>query len=352
MASLILLEIQPGTSDGASFMDPSDVTAVDLYNQALLTEVTEAKFCDADASGYITKTTSNFPAAGGSTLQTMAPAATARAPVRFPTSDGQISARSGYDAPSTVTATADASTDVITAAVGTLVLGAIVKFSVSAGGSLPSPLAVDTLYYVRDPAAGSFKVSAAVGGAAIDLTTAGTGTISVSWGVPAATRSTLRSTAMSVPSGAWAVFILGRWELPSSLSYLWAVNDQTLRFGIGSTNAGVVRWVSDITAGTIALSASGVNDGAKHLWAVEWDGTTLTIYKDGTAVLTSTNAPAAAVDRLFRTFSYHSGGSDATAPGGQGAGYWEFHAIGKPVAAVRAWAKAKALSYHPSMTIA
>lgn len=270
MSGLILLSVQPGTSSGAVFIDPSDVTAVDLYNLGLLIEVTEAKFCDADSSGYVTKTTSNFPVPGGSTLQTMAPAASARAPVKYSTTDGQIGIRSGYDAA----------------------------------------------------------------------------------GAAAATRSTLRATAMSVPAGAWGVYMLARWELPASLSYLWAVNDQTLRFGIGSTNVGVVRWVSDITAGSISLSASGVNDGALHLWSVEWDGTTLTIYRDGTAVLTSTNAPAAAVDRLFRTFSYHSGASDATAPGGQGAGYWEFHAIAKPSAAVRAWAKAKALSYHPTMTIA
>lgn len=270
MGAIVNLQVLPGTSSGASFLSAADVTSIDLYNLGLLTEVTEAKFCDVDASGYVTGTTSNLPVFGGSTLQTMAPAASARAPLKYNTTDGQFGIRSGYNA--------DGSSN--------------------------------------------------------------------------ATRSTLRSTNMPVPTGSWSASVLAKWDLPAALSYLWAVNDPTLRFGLACTNTGVIRLYQNITAGTFAVSAAGVNDGNLHLWTVEWDGTTATVYKDGVAVITSTTAMAAATDRAFRTFSYNSGASDATAPGGQGAGYWEFHALGKPSASVRAYLKAKALSYHPSLTIA
>jgi hypothetical protein len=53
-----------------------------------------------------------------------------------------------------------------------------VRFTVS-GGTLPAPLVAGTTYYVRDSTASAFKVSASRGGAAIDITSAGSGTISV-----------------------------------------------------------------------------------------------------------------------------------------------------------------------------
>lgn len=350
MGAIVNLQVLPGTSSGASFLSAADVASIDLYNLGLLTEVTEAKFCDVDANNYVTGTTSNFPVPGGSTLQTMAPAATVRAPYKYATDDGQYGIRSGYNSvQSQATATADAGTDVITAAVGLLAAGANVSFASTV--AVPAPLVAGQRYYARDGASGSFKVSATRGGPAIDLTDAGSGTITVSYDVANATRSTLRSTNMPVPSGAWAVAMLGVWDLPPAAGTQWAVNDTTLRFGAQCTSSGVIRFYQDITAGTFSSSAAGVNDGARHLWLYEWDGT-LSVYKDGVVVLTSTTALAAAVDRLFRTFSNNSGASDATAPGTQGAGYWEFHGIGKPGAAFRAWAKAKALSYHPTMTIA
>jgi len=51
------------------------------------------------------------------------------------------------------------------------------SFKVSAGGSLPTPIQVDTVYYVVSTAANTFKVAAVSGGSAIDLTTDGSGTI-------------------------------------------------------------------------------------------------------------------------------------------------------------------------------
>lgn len=58
-----------------------------------------------------------------------------------------------------------------------LIVGAVVRFSSTL--TLPSPLVVNTDYYVESvPTSSTFKVSATLGGAAVDLTTAGTGTIS------------------------------------------------------------------------------------------------------------------------------------------------------------------------------
>lgn len=48
------------------------------------------------------------------------------------------------------------------------------------GGTPPSPFVAGTIYYVRDATADSFKVAATAGGAAIDITSAGTGGCMVS----------------------------------------------------------------------------------------------------------------------------------------------------------------------------
>jgi uncharacterized phiE125 gp8 family phage protein len=57
--------------------------------------------------------------------------------------------------------------------------GGTVRLSTSEGGALPGGLATSTDYYVRDAnAAGTtFKLAATAGGSAIDLTSAGTGTL-------------------------------------------------------------------------------------------------------------------------------------------------------------------------------
>lgn len=78
-------------------------------------------------------------------------------------------------APTTVTASA--ATDFFTtAAAHGLVTGNPVVFS--AATTLPAPLVANTQYFVRDQTTTTFKVSATVGGAAVDLTTAGSGIIS------------------------------------------------------------------------------------------------------------------------------------------------------------------------------
>lgn len=69
--------------------------------------------------------------------------------------------------------TADAPTDVLSVAGHGFVDTDIARVS-TLGGSLPGGLAVDTNYYVRDAAADTLKLSVTSGGAAIDITAAGT----------------------------------------------------------------------------------------------------------------------------------------------------------------------------------
>jgi hypothetical protein len=70
-------------------------------------------------------------------------------------------------------------TDVFTATGHDYILNTPIQFAVDGGGILPAPLLASTTYYVRDVAPNTFKLSATVGGAAIDITTTGTGTFSV-----------------------------------------------------------------------------------------------------------------------------------------------------------------------------
>lgn len=76
--------------------------------------------------------------------------------------------------PTLKTFTANSGTDVITSTAHGLNNGDIV---IMRPGDLPAPLIAGTLYYVRDKTTDTFKLAATSGGAAIDLTTNGTGTL-------------------------------------------------------------------------------------------------------------------------------------------------------------------------------
>ena len=69
-------------------------------------------------------------------------------------------------------------TDVFTATGHTYINGQRVRVSQS-GGGLPDPLVTATDYYVRDVATDTFKLALTSGGAAINITTAGSGTLTV-----------------------------------------------------------------------------------------------------------------------------------------------------------------------------
>jgi len=70
--------------------------------------------------------------------------------------------------------TANAGTDVFTDNSHGLVNGDALRFK---GTDLPAPLEQSTIYYVRDATTNTFKVAATAGGAAIDITDVGSGTM-------------------------------------------------------------------------------------------------------------------------------------------------------------------------------
>lgn len=76
------------------------------------------------------------------------------------------------------TFTANAGTDVLTEVGTVLANGNSVQVS-NSGGALPAPLVAGTTYFVRDKTGDTFKLAATSGGAAIDITTNGTGTNSI-----------------------------------------------------------------------------------------------------------------------------------------------------------------------------
>lgn len=83
----------------------------------------------------------------------------------------------GKDIAPRVVVTADAATNVFSAALHGFLDGEFISFE-NSGGALPGGLVAGQEYVIRDAAAGTFKVSETVGGAAFDITTDGTGTTS------------------------------------------------------------------------------------------------------------------------------------------------------------------------------
>jgi len=72
---------------------------------------------------------------------------------------------------------ANNTTDVLTAVGHGMTNGTRVRVRASTGGALPTGLAADTDYYVIAAAADTFQLSAALGGAAVNFTTNGAGTL-------------------------------------------------------------------------------------------------------------------------------------------------------------------------------
>lgn len=79
---------------------------------------------------------------------------------------------------STYTATVNAATDLFTATGHDYVDGTPVLFS-NSGGALFGGIEANTTYFVRDVATDTFKVSDSVGGVAVDVTSVGSGTNTV-----------------------------------------------------------------------------------------------------------------------------------------------------------------------------
>lgn len=83
-----------------------------------------------------------------------------------------------YGVGTTVTFTADAGTDFITATGHGLSSGNLIVLQTT--GTLPAGLSANTPYYLRDVTTNTFKLASSVGGAAINITDAGSGTHSYS----------------------------------------------------------------------------------------------------------------------------------------------------------------------------
>ena len=98
--------------------------------------------------------------------------------------------------------TVNASTNTLTSNVRTFANGDVVRVAASGGAdaALPTGLAVDTDYYVVGASGKTFGLATAAGGSAIDLTTAGTGTVYVYTGQPMS--ETLRA-AVRLLAGHW-----------------------------------------------------------------------------------------------------------------------------------------------------
>lgn len=73
--------------------------------------------------------------------------------------------------------TADGTANTLTSTAHGWANGTPVRLAVSTGGALPTSLTANTTYFVVSTAANTFQLATAVGGAAIDFTGNGTGTI-------------------------------------------------------------------------------------------------------------------------------------------------------------------------------
>ena len=69
--------------------------------------------------------------------------------------------------------------DTLDYSAGSMPMGNNAKFRIASTGTLPAPLAADTDYWARDRTGTSFKVAETLGGAAVNITTAGSGTITI-----------------------------------------------------------------------------------------------------------------------------------------------------------------------------
>lgn len=102
-------------------------------------------------------------------------------PTWFRIADTLISSNAELDGDCALTKvfTAASGTDTITCTAHGFNDADPVRVFADPSATLPTGLAVGTVYYVRDSALNTFKLAATVGGAAIDLTSDGTGTLRV-----------------------------------------------------------------------------------------------------------------------------------------------------------------------------
>jgi hypothetical protein len=121
----------------------------------------------------------------------------------------------------TINFTADDATDVVTATGHILQDGDIVTLTTT--GTLPAGLTTATDYFVRDAATNTLKLAATLGGAAIDITTTGSGTHTINFG--GSSSQNIRDTALSLvrtinrhtSSTVYAYYMSGTDDLPGKI---------------------------------------------------------------------------------------------------------------------------------------
>lgn len=138
--------------------------------------------------------------------------------------------------------TANAGTDVITANSHGLTDGATLRFK---GGDLPAPLAQSTIYYLRDVTTHTFKVAATAGGAATDITDAGSGTMTFT---APSKRSKAGDTKIGTVPAIRASQLTAEGEFDTKLDAIKAKTDL-----IGTVSSGINRNGSYVDAGAVII---------------------------------------------------------------------------------------------------
>lgn len=170
-------------------------------------------------------------------------------PVEFTASITTIDATSNEVISSTsVSFEADAGTDFITATAHGLENTRPVRF---VGADLPDGITAGVTYYVRDRTANTFKVALTVGGTAVDLLDAGTGTMTFVYTLANGTK--VRFAGIDLPSGI----------VQGTLYYV--VGSAGARFQISATLGGSAVDFADVGSNTMSYTAI-VNDGT-----VDWE---------------------------------------------------------------------------------
>jgi len=191
---------------------------------------------------------------------------------------GYVEVRKGYKVHSfdlgsnvNTVSSIDTGTDTFTANAHGIADGSIVKFHATT--TLPGGLSASDSYYVINSATNTFQVSQTSGGSAVDITSSGSGTISVY--------------ELSEPS----VETLAVWQGPSSHALLaaaggafWSVGSNaaaTMSYAAGASDD-AWQWCAHTTAaGSYTFFVNGA-DAALHFNGTTWAAPTLTTATDGT----------------------------------------------------------------------
>lgn len=135
----------------------------------------------------------------------------------------------------------DASTNTITVANHGWSAAQPVRFSV-VGGTLPGGLTAGAVVYVRNPLTNTFEVAATAGGAAIDITSAGSGTIYV-WPVVDAAAALFSPESGVIPAG----------SLRSQLSY---IRDTMAKLASPNTWMGIQTFLGAVFMSDLTMSGT------------------------------------------------------------------------------------------------